>query len=360
MPRATILDRWFPVPQYINPRSMGVDISDVSIKWAALQRDAMGVNVSHHGVAPLPQGTIEGGLVRDEDAIENVLRAMRTEARGIDAVHVALPEEAAYVFSMHIPPRSSREQALRLIEFEFEGRVPIPPAASVYDYDVIGTDESGTEIGVSVFPREVVDSYVRVCARAGLRLRSLELEARSVARATVLGDARAVTLLVDFGHTRTGFAVLAGAVPIFTSTVAMGGADITQAIMQQAHLTVEEAGVFKNKQGLLGVGENEHASKAASVVVQRLVDEVARHFHFWDTRRDERGTRMTPVERVLLVGGSSNIKGLTDVIAGAVHARVDRADVFARLHDTTGRVPPIDRRSSLGYATAIGLALRSL
>ena len=360
MYRMRLVDRWFPAPRVLIPRTMGIDISDTSVKWLALDRAYDGAHMTHYGSTVLEHGVVEGGVIRDEGVLERVLRSIKTQVKGIGYVHVALPEEAAYVFSMHVPPGTPREQVLKLIEFEFEGRVPILPAASVYDYDVIKEDSEGSEIGVTVFPREVADVYLRVCAAAGFSVWSFEIGARSIARAALTDVSDEMVLLVDFGETRTSFAVVHASIPIFTSTIALGGADVTRAIMEASARTAEDAERFKNEQGILGVGEAEIGSKAANNVVQKLVDEVARHFHFWDTRRDERGARVTPVAKVVLVGGSSNIKGLTDSIATAVHAPVERASMLPRITCATCEIPPIDRKASLGYATTIGLALRTV
>src|SRR5690606_17215407 len=103
---------------------------------------------------------------------------------GPSAAHAALPEEAVYVFSMHVPVRSSRREIMNMIEFELEGRVPIPPKQAVYDYDTIDThDDLGEEIAVTVFPREVAEGYIEAFDNAGIEVVSLELEARSVGRA---------------------------------------------------------------------------------------------------------------------------------------------------------------------------------
>ena len=91
-----------------------------------------------------------------------------------------------------------------------------------------------------------------------------------------------------------------------------------------------------------------------------LAEEVARHFHYWDTRRDDRGERMTPVGRVLVVGGSANLKGLSDVIAMKVQAPTSRGNVWRNICSFDDYIPPIDRRVSLQFATAAGLALRGL
>ncbi len=345
------------------PRALGVDISDASIKWLLLGKDGEHLRVVSFGDEPLSAGVVVQGLVQDIPALTKALMAIKAKWHGVECAHAALPEESAYVFSMHVPYNSGREQTLRLIEFELEGRVPIAPNIAVYDYNIImdRDDDQGTEIGVVVFAREHAQSYVEAFHAAGIQLLSLEVEARSIARA-VASDAptEPITMLVDFGRDRSGFAVVKRGVPIFTSTVAVGGEAITAAVVKKLNLTAEQAVDFKDEEGLLADASKKEVVTAIMPAASALADEVAKHYHYWDTRRNEHGERMTPVGKVILVGGSSNLRGLEDFIAGKVQAEVERGNIWRHVSGFDDYIPPIDRRTSLQYATAMGLALRSM
>ncbi|MBI4088321.1 pilus assembly protein PilM [Candidatus Kaiserbacteria bacterium] len=360
---STVFGEWFPTPVLLSPRAAGVDISDASIKWLALIADSDRYRIEAYGEEPLAPGIVANGTIMNEEALTHSLAAVHHKLGGIRYAHAALPEEAAYVFNMHVPEGTSHEQALRMIEFEFEGRVPIAPSAAVYDFDVIQRHGGpGEEIGVSVFPRELSKSYQSAFEAAGVTLLSLEVEARSIARAVSDSSSNEpITLLVDFGRARTGFAVLKRGIPIFTSTVEVGGDAITKALVEKLSLSEADAEAFKNEKGLLlDAKEKSAAYETVVATASALADEVARHFHYWDTRRNEHGERVTPVGRVLLVGGSANLRGLADYIASRVQAPTEVGDVWRHVCDFEKYIPPIDWHHSLQYATAIGLALRSL
>lgn len=349
------------MPRLLVPPAAGIDISDSSVKWIVLERHGLHLRVRAFGEAPLEKGVVESGVIRDTAALAHVLASLGDELEGVTCAHAALPEEPAYVFGMRVPYDTPRDQVLRMIEFEFEGRVPIPPSAAVYDYTVIPSPPSDSEeIGVTVFPREIADSYVEAFSAAGLTLLSLEVEARSIARAITSGRGdEPVTLVADIGRARTGFAVLKRGIPIFTSTVDVGGDVITDSLLKMG-MTEAEAGAFKNHQGLVGSGTKKTREVEAVVgTAAALTDEVVRHFHYWDTRRAESGEKMTPVGCVLLVGGNANLRGLPDYIAGRVQAPTERGNVWRHVASFEQYIPPIDRFTSMQYATAIGLALRA-
>lgn len=360
--RQPFIDRWFPAPSLLAPQSIGVDISDSSVKWMGLASAAEGgFTVRTHGSLPIPAGVVVEGVVHDVLALTEVLKKVRMESKTAIA-HAALPEEQGYVFSMYVPDGTAREQILRLVEFEFEGRVPIPASAAVYDYDVIlESTPEGTQIGVTVFPREIAEQYAAAFEAAGMTLASLEIEARSIGRA--IDDAAKdayVTLLVDFGRARTGFAVLKCGVPIFTSTVEFGNDAAAERIMEKFKISADDLERIRNDEGLAAEGEHAPIREEFLKTATGLADEIGKYFHFWDTRRDDRGERVTPVGAVMLVGGSANMKGLVDLVASKVQARTERGDIWQHILSFDTEIPPIDRRTSLQFATAAGLSLRGV
>ncbi len=354
------LSRWFPRPHILLPAAAGVDISDASIKWIVLGEGASGKEVRSFGHESLHAGIVVNGVIEDAAALSQILKDLK-ESMGVECVHAALPEELAYVFSMRVPEVSSREHVCSMIEFELQDRVPIAPTEAVYDFDLIAREEAGAEIGVTVFPLPLAEQYASVFAAAGLELLSLEVEARSIARAVASAEEdEPITLVVDFGELRTGLSVLKRGIPIFTSTVAVGGGSIDRAIAEKLALTPEAAATFKNEEGLLArEGKNVAGFEAVMGTVSALADEVVRHFHYWDTRRSERGDRLTPLEQVFLLGGSANLKGLADYLAARVQVEVVRPSVWRNVCSFDEYIPPIARRASLQFATAVGLALRN-
>lgn len=357
------IDRWFPTPHFLLPLAAGIDISDASIKWMTLKEAMHGYEVAAWGNKALSPGIVVGGTVEDMDGLIDALSSITYELAGARMVHAALPEEAAYVFSMQVPDAHDREQTLRMVEFELDGRVPIPPSAAVYDFNPIERHESEghDEIAVSVFPRDLSESYVHAFNGADIELVSLEVEARSIGRAVSSREAHeAATFLVDFGRARTGFAVLKRGIPIFTSTVDIGGNAIQQAVEQALSINAADAERFCNEEGLMVTAGRSAGAEAIARVVAALTTEIERHYRYWDTRHNEKGKRKTGIDKVVLVGGSANLNGLSEYIAGHIHAPVEMANIWAHICDFDRYIPPIDKKTSMQFATAAGLALRTI
>ena len=66
------------------------------------------------------------------------------------------------------------------------------------------------------------------------------------------------------------------------------------------------------------------------------------------------------INSIILCGGSSNLKGLPSYFSETLGVPCVRGNVWENVFSLKDTVPPIDRRHSLGYATAIGLGLKNI
>lgn len=352
-------ERWFPAPRYVTTPACGIDISDTSVKALQLKPTAHGWEVEHYESIPIPEGVVAEGAVHDVDALAYALNQL-TVKKETPYAHAALSEEASYVFQMQVSDTRNPSAVRTMIEFELEGRVPLALKNSTFDYDIIALspDGIGAEIAVSVFARDSVSMYISAFGQAGFTLLSLELEAQSVARAVVPFNSTETVMLVDFGRGRTGVAIVKHGVPIFTRTVGVGGNAMSAIIADQLHITPDEAELYKNEHGLDPAGDPK-VVESVTATANALSEEIGRHYQYWNNLRDEHGTRTAKIDRVVLCGGNSNLHGLPEFIASKIHAPVERADVWRNVCSYDEYIPPIIREHSLGYATAIGLALRN-
>ena len=78
------------------------------------------------------------------------------------------------------------------------------------------------------------------------------------------------------------------------------------------------------------------------------------YLHTRDIDREAR-----EIKKVIICGGSANIFGLPEFLKEKLEVSAERADVWDNAFPLETHIPPITRRYSYGYATAIGLALRN-
>jgi type IV pilus assembly protein PilM len=273
---------------------------------------------------------------------------------------VSLPEERAYLFETTVERTASMSEIRNLLEFRLEENVPLSPRDAFFDYDVIEDEGPGGSLRVSVtaYAKDTVMSYYDACKNAGLVPLSFEIEAQAIARATIQKGNRGTHMIVDFGKTRTGVGIVHKGVLMYTSTIDVGGGELSRALRERlGDVPESELTTLKNTQGLIeGKGDtaiHDILKKSMSLIVE----EIGTRITYWNTKDVHHEARQ--IESIILCGGSVNMKGLPSYFTQTLGVESRRANVWENAFSLDTHVPAIERRYSFGYATAIGLALAS-
>lgn len=353
-----VLYQHLPPPQYMRMPSVGVDISDTSLKYVKFRADGRTgkLAVAAHGDLAIPEGTLARGEVQDAANLTAALAEVKRRTK-TEYVRVSLPEERAYLFETRIKKNVSFGEVRSLLEFRLEENVPLSPRDAYFDYDIYPLAGVSDELGVSVtaYACGTINGYYEACRSAKVVPLSFEVEAQAIMRAVLPPGARGTFLIVDFGKMRTGVGIVHNGVLMYTSTIDIGGKELSSALRAALGEQQEESALteIKNTDGLTP-GTKSHDALMAPVTA--LTDEISKRIEYWNGR--DVGNEDRFIERVLLCGGSANLKGLPEHLASAVDIETARAEVWLNAL-APGSVPPIDRQHAYGYATAVGLALKS-
>ncbi len=355
----TGLTRLFPPPRYLSMPGVGVDISDSSVKFLELLFPGRANALGRFGEIPIPDGIVVKGKIERPDALAPILKELRTKHR-LEYVRASLPEEHAFVFQTQVPEGTESDQLRTILEFQLEEHVPLAPREAIFDYELMsGAPEGVRAVDVSVYPKAIIDTYYSVFRDAGLLPLSFEVEARALARAVMITGDPATALLVDFGKIRTGIAVMSRGFLEFTTTIPIGGASLSTAIVEYLKVPVSDVDRLKNERGLIGMRDNRELFLTLMSTVSVLKDEINKHLMYWNTRKDERGATMPRIEKIILSGGSANLAGLPEYLSGSLRIPVELGNVWRNVFSFDDVIPELERPHSLSYATAVGLALRS-
>jgi len=348
--------------------SVGIDVSDNSLKFLELQSTKKGLRIGSFGEEVIPQGIIVGGKIQKGDALAGILAKVKKD-HGINFVRATLPEERGYLFELSLPDMGVNEMA-STIEFRLEENVPIAPSEAVFGYDLLpaGTKQvKGKHMRqavVSVFPRVATEAYAKIFYDAGLTPLSLETEPQAITRAVVPNGDMGTYLVVDFGRERSGISIVSGGAVRFATTTDVGGDPITKAFEKHyKDLSYEDFTDLKNTKGLHAVREKNDAlfTEQVESVINSLLQHISEHLRYWNTHREEDKIKRGQVTKVLLCGGNANLGGLPERISQELKLPVSLANVWVNTFSIEEYIPSdISFRESLGYAPAIGLALHGI
>jgi|JI10StandDraft_1071094.scaffolds.fasta_scaffold38196_6 type IV pilus assembly protein PilM len=348
----------FTMPELLIVRSVGLDISDQSVKYAELVPSRGSLVLGRHGALSFPEGVIVSGKVVDPAKLGTTLLALRTKEK-IRAVRVSLPEEQVYVFRIRVTgvPYQNLRSA---VELQLEEHIPIAVKDAVFDFDCVESHDDGFDVQVVATSKDILDGYLKALAIAELTPLSFELEAQALARAVTPSGDTSTSMVIDFGATRTGISIIHKGIVLFTSTIAVGGNGVTSAISRALSISFDEAEKMKHAIGLSEREQNREAFGAMVGTLSALRDEINRSYTYWHTEKNDEGNDRPRIESIVLSGGNANLPGLTEYLASSLRMPVATANPWVNITDFSEYIPAITKKEALAYATAIGLALKDV
>lgn len=315
---------FFPTPKFLEMPSVGIDISDQSIRFVEIVRSRSGRQRFHlksFGEKKIPDASITPGFInKPEDVVKNLIEIRKKH--GFRFANVSLPEEKGYLFKTELPNFEERYFAEN-IELRLEENVPLDVAKSIFDYRLIQSSDGvrRNEVIVTVVPSKVINVYGELFNSASIVPVSYELVTQAVARAIVPQDEMETCLIIYVGDVRTGFGIVSRGALQFTSTVNVGRA--------------ENPADVEKRQSL-------------------LKDEIVKLKSYWQGRNENENEL---IKKVIVSGKAAVTPGLKESLADAAGCSVDLANVWTNVFSLNEHIPEMSLEESLDYAPAIGLAI---
>ncbi len=351
--------QFFPTPRFLEMPVVGLDISDSALSAVELVRHHRGLTLGRYARRLLPPGSISEGYVNNRDAVIEELRKLKN-ALNLDFVNVSLPEEKAYLFRTQIPnvPRKEMRGAL---EFKIEESAPVSAHEAVFDYAVLTPPEHEApvhlDVAMTVFPSKVVETYLELLNSADLIPLSFEIEAQAIARSVITRGDGDTYMIVNFGAQKTGLFIVSHEVVQFTSTVAIGGVHITEAISKHLSISLQEAEKIKNEHTVFRHKKHEDLFMALMNAVSALKDEIQKLSLYWDSHKEQGEEPTKKITKIILSGRDAGLTCFAEYLGMSLQSSVAVGNVWSNVFSLEDGIPPILFDESLDYAGAIGLAL---
>jgi type IV pilus assembly protein PilM len=351
-----------------HPHAFGLDIGDLSIKVVALEhisgrkRQPAFRLVTAREVT-LPPGLIVNGEFQSPEQVQTYVAHLLkggTHDKPLTGTWVVatIPEIHSFIKVIHVPKRAEdvidediMSVAKQHIPFDEQSYyLDWQPLPAMFD------DQPYTRILIGAVPIKIADMYTAFLESMGLGIIALEIEAMAIARSLMTatkvytGQARA---LLDIGATQTSLIIHDHDTVQFSKTIPFSGEYIDTAISQTLRISKEEAEELKKVHGVSFAKEYGSALGLIKQHVDELVDTIERSFQFYYTHF----THSNTISHVTMSGGGSNMKQLPELLTSRLGITCAQGSVWKNLGTKPGILP--DESRSLGYATAIGLALRA-
>lgn len=352
------------MPNYLRMPAVGLDISDRSLKYLSLRRARKKISIESFGNKPMNPGLIESGQIKQQEEFIRFLKDCRKEFKS-RFLFVSIPEEKTFIGDIRLP--IMEEKNIRgSLEMQLEEYIPLPAKEAIFDYEILEAvsgqkgEKKYLDISFAAAPSKIIASYRDALKEAGFIPLVFETEPHALIRALVRPEEKSSQMIIDFGRTRATFIISCGRKICLTSTIKVSGETLDTAVSRALSVSPEEGEKIKREQGLLDSEKNGKVFSALLSVVSVIKNEAGKHIDYWQGHVAEAGSPENRVEKIILAGGDANLKGLAEYLSQELGIPAELGNPWVNIFSFEERVPEIERRESLMYAIAIGLALRAV
>ncbi|MDE2311862.1 MAG: type IV pilus assembly protein PilM [Patescibacteria group bacterium] len=342
-----------------NTVAFGLDLSSSSCKLLQLEKKASGLAVRAYHDMPLPKGLLVNDQITDQKAFADLLKRALDKCQygqlSTNYAVVSLPESKSFVRVIQIPIMSDNE-ADAAVPVEAESFIPLPVDQVYLDWQRLGVTGDKMDVLMVASPREFVNQYLTALDIAGVKTSALEVESQSSLRSLLPPGAKDTVLIVDLDATRSSLIMVEGGNLQFTSTVPIGGNNFTENIAKILGVSSVKAEDIKKRIGIANTVEYPNIKISLLPVLGSLSAEIKSILKFYGEHSSK------TVSKIILSGGGAKLKNLEAFLQPEFvefpGLTVELGNPWLGLPGL--KQPPLSPYDSLGFADAIGLAMRGL
>jgi type IV pilus assembly protein PilM len=370
---------------------VAIDIGSSSIKLVQLSELKGGeFELTHFGMMPLAEECIVEGSIKKPElvakALADLIKAEKIQSRYAVS---AVAGEAVFIKKIKVPVMSEEELSEKITQ-EAEQYIPFDIDDVALDFQLLGTvtteeteesdnskssefneesqsndsqqedsseeaEEEMMEVLLVAVQRAVIDERTDILLEVGLKPAIIDLNVFALMNAAQLTNdlsSMGVTALIDLGDSFTHINIIQDGKMGYTRDIPVGGDYCTKMLMSKFKVPFNQTLAIKRGNFSSDIDEEE-VIKIIAQAYKRVLEEVQKSFEYFGTLSGNK------VERVLLCGGGSMIRGLDGFFADHLGVPVEILNPMqgVKINPKNFDNSLIDEMSGLS-TVALGLATR--
>ena len=343
---------------------VGLDIGSSSVKAVELQGKPGALSLASLGFAPLQPDTVVDGQIMELNDVSHVISAV-FQSQQIKTERVAAGVSGSSVIVKNIiVPQMTREELEESIDWHAEEHIPFDISDVSLDYQVVGSGPDSLHVLMAACKRDFVANLKQAIQLAGKQPAIIDVDAFALQNCYEVNyqpPDDLVVALLNIGASTMNINILKGTRSVFTRDVSVGGNQYTALLQKELGMTYEQAEAMK-RGGAAAESAESGAEADVDGVLETVSDmlalEISKTFDFYRATADD---HEAAVQRILISGGGSKLKGLPEFLAQRFEIVVERLDPFRRISVDARRFDPDYMREVVPeMAVAVGLALRGV
>ena len=336
------------------PEVVGLDIGTSAVKVVELKPKGSAYELGGFGIAHIPAGAIQGGEVKQPDAVQQAIRQALVQG-GVQATEAVIGVSGGSVIAKRVNlPKMSESELGESIRWEAEQHIPFDIDDVNIDFQILRQDGPQLEVMLVAVKKGKVQSYADVVEACGLNVVVVDVDVFALEtqyQHNEPGQGNEVVALVNIGHETTNTNILQGGLNVYARDIFVGGRQYASTIAQRFDLAPAEAeAIVRGEQGSVSWVEVE---PVLDLVSQEIGQEIQRTLDYFGTTAEHER-----IQRIYLSGGCALIPGLQEFLAGQWGIEVIRANPFKRVDVGTGTDASMVEKLAPLASVATGLAMR--
>jgi len=352
---------------------LGIDIGSSSIKMVQLSRKGGHAVLDTYGELAL--GPYAGKSVGEatslppEKIIEAIGDMLKEKEVNITTrtCGVAIPFASSLMAVIEMPMQSPK-QLESMIPIEARKYIPVPISEVVLDWYIIPRDKNPdieqelnqeeklkfekVEVLIVALHNDTLIRYKDIVTRNSLDASFFEIEIFSTMR-SILEQELTPVLIVDMGATSTKLYIVERGILRSSHMVNRGSQSITNELSKSLGISLTDAEYLKRDKGLEGEINGIKTRDVVTLTLNYIFSESNRVILAYQKKYNKN------VNKVVLVGGGSALKGVVDVAKTGFQTEVVAGNPFSKVV-APAFLEKVLNETGPEFAVAMGVALRRL
>jgi type IV pilus assembly protein PilM len=340
---------------------VGVDIGSSSVKTVELQGKNSDYQLVSLGYEALPPDSIVDGQIMELNSVSNAIGSIFNEHK-IKTTKVAAGVNGHSVIVKNIVlPQMTDDELQESFAWHAEEHIPFDISDVNLDYHVTGTSADAIHVLMAACKRDKIANVRQAIQLAGKQPAIIDVDAFALQNCYELNydpQAGQVVALLNIGASTTNINILNGARSVFTRDATFGGNQYTSLLQKELGLTFDQAERVKRGMPMPEGSEPRDIEPILDTVSDILALEIQKTMDFYRATVED---GESAVQKILVSGGGSKLKGLVEFLARRFEIPAEVFDPFRKIRvDSRGFDPEYMREIVPEMAIAVGLALRGV
>jgi type IV pilus assembly protein PilM len=340
---------------------VGVDIGSSSVKAVELQGKGSDLQLLNLGFETLQADSVVDGQIMELNAVSNAISSIFNEHK-IKTTKVAAGVNGHSVIVKNIVlPQMTEEELQESFAWHAEEHIPFDISDVNLDYHVMNRADDAIHVLLAACKRDKVANLKQAIQLAGKQPLVVDVDAFALQNCYELNydpQPGHVVALLNIGASTTNINILNGVRSVFTRDATFGGNQYTSLLQKEMGLTFDQAEAVKRGMPLPEGIEQRDTAPILDTVSDILALEIQKTMDFYRATVEE---GESAVEKILVSGGGSKLKGLVEFLSKRFEVPVEMFDPFRKIKvDARGFDPEYMREIVPEMAIAVGLALRGV